>query len=198
MNRSQGSAPLNRGRGGRRLPAQVLAAWMAWKLLPALGLLLPLADPAAGASEPTEIRLKAALLYKFAQFTTWPGLPADEFNLCVLGENPFAEELEKLKVKKLFHLPVDVKYPATPEAAKACQVVYLNPEGRADLAKWVNALGTQPVLTVSDSPDAWRENAMIVLDVEPNGIKFRINLSAARAASLGMSAQMLQLAREVR
>lgn len=173
---------------------------MSWKkpLLFALSLLLPLAGSVVGASEPTEIQLKAVLLYKFAQFTTWPSLPADQFTLCVLGENPFGDELGKLKGKKLFQLPVNVKYPATPEAAKSCQVAYLNPEERADLVKWVNALGTHPVLTVSDSPDAWRENAMIVMDVEPNGIKFRINLSAARAASLGMSAQMLQLAREVR
>lgn len=171
-----------------------------WKksLLSALSLLLPLVGPVAQASEPTETQLKAVLLYKFAQFTTWPSLPADEFNLCVLGDNPFADELDKLKAKKLFQLPVNVKYPATAEAAKSCQVVYLNPEGRADLVKWMNVLGTQPVLTVSDSPDAWRENTMIVLDVEPNGIKFRINLSTARAANLGMSAQMLQLAREVR
>ncbi|MGZ8218635.1 YfiR family protein [Methylomagnum sp.] len=169
--------------------------WTSWALL--LGL-LPMAAAPAHAVEPTENQLKAVLLYKFAQFTTWPSLPTGEFTLCVLGENPMAGELDKLKAKKLFQLPVNIKQPTTAEAAKACQVVYLNPSGRADLVKWIGVLDSLPVLTVSDSPDAWRESAMIVLDVEPNGIKFRINLSAARAANLGMSAQMLQLAREVR
>lgn len=170
----------------RGLPCLLLGWWIALAGMPAF------------AADITEYELKAALLYKFAQFTTWRSLPATEFTLCVLGENPFGDELDKLVEKKLFQLPVKIKHPASAEAARPCQIAYLNPDGRRELAKWVGAFGILPILTISDAPDAWREEVMIVFTVEPNGVKFKINLTAARAAGFTLNAQMLRLAQEVR
>ncbi len=164
----------------------------------ALGLLLLLAGPAALAAEPTENQLKAALLYKFAQFTTWPTPAAEAFNICVLGENPFGEELDSLKKKTLRDQPVDVIYLTAPDAARNCHLVYLNPPDRRQLTRWMEMLKSRPILTVSDDQDGWREGVMIVFEVEPNGVKFNVNLTAARAANFSISAQMLKLAREVR
>lgn len=184
----------------RRPRLAALAAplqWL-WRLSCLCPLLAMLASPAVRPADTTELQLKAALIYKFAQFTNWPSLAGAEFKLCVLGEAAFAEELEKLRTKTLSRLPVSIGYPATAEAAKSCQVVYLNPEARSDLARWRAALNGLPILTVSDFPEAWQADAMIVFSVEPGGAKFKINLSAARAVGLSMSAQMLQLAQQVR
>lgn len=173
---------------------RLIRRWAPLWLLP----LWLLAGPTAHGADTTESQLKAALLYKFAQFATWPSLPSDEFRLCVLGESPLVDDLEKLKTKSLFRLPVNIGYPASAAAAKSCQVIYLNPASPGELSKWRGALSNLPILTVSDAPEAWQENMMIVFEVAPGGVKFRINLSAARAAGLSLSAQMLQLAREVR
>jgi hypothetical protein len=54
------------------------------------------------------------------------------------------------------------------------------------------------VLVVGTRPEAWRAGVAIALLNEPQGLAFSINLSEARRRGLGLSAQMLKLAREVR
>lgn len=163
-----------------------------------LSLLLAVTDLSKGVEALTESQLKVALLYKFAQFTVWPALPDEAFDFCILGENRFGEDLDALAGKKLHDKPLKITYPATPEAARGCQLAYLNFPDSKQLAHWIDILASAPVLTVSESPDAWRKGVMVVFEVEPNGVSFSINLTAARDANLSLSAQMLKLAKDVR
>jgi hypothetical protein len=168
-----------------------------------LGLLLivltlgPAVAPAR-ADTADEYLLKAALLYKFAQFTEWPVFPTAEFRLCILGQDPFVEATDTLRGKLLKHAPVAVAKLSTADEVKACQAVFVNPPNAGQLRQWMANLKGQPILTISDSPDAWQQGVMILMINEPNRIAFSINLTAARQAGLNFQAQMLQLAREVR
>lgn len=158
-----------------------------------------LCGDAADADSFSEYELKAAFLYKFAQFVTWPNMPAlDRFNLCLFGSDPFRGQLANFEGKALDNLSVAVKYPASLEAAKACQVLFLNPPHRQDLGNWIRELDDLPILTVSDAPGAWDDDVKIVLTTEPNRISFRINLTATHHAGLKLSSNLLKLAREIK
>lgn len=169
------------------------------KILAALlGLLAFLACGSPAAVDATEEQLKVAFLHKFIQFTAWPQLPTDDFRICMLGEDSLHGNLNYLTNKRIFQLPVTVHYLVPADSVASCQVVYLNPPNRGALQRWRRFLANQPILTVSDDADAWDENVIIVFALEPNGIRFKANLTAARAAGLFLRSQMLELAREVR
>ena len=168
-----------------------LLSWLA-----ALAFALP---GAAGWSETAdEFELKAAYIYRFAQFTTWPNPPAGEFNFCIQGDHPIRAGLNKLQGKTLQDAPVNVLRVDSAEAAGACHVLFLHLDRPRELAEWMAALRSRPVLVVSDSPAAFQEKAMIVFAMEPNRVTFRINLTVARDSGLFLSSQMLKLAQEVR
>jgi hypothetical protein len=77
-------------------------------------------------------------------------------------------------------------------------VLVLGHDEPAQLRRWLRELGDAPVLVVGTRPEAWRAGVAIALLTEPQGLAFSINLSEARRRGLGLSAQMLKLAREVR
>lgn len=145
-----------------------------------------------------ENELKAAYIYRFAQFTTWPNSPAGGFNFCIQGDHPVEEGLRKLQGKIVQNAPVSVQRVDSAEAATACHVLFLHIDRPKELAEWMTALRSRPVLVVSDSPNAFQEKAIIVFAMEPNRVTFRINLTEARDSGLFLSSQMLKLAQEVR
>lgn len=169
-------------------------------LLPAWLSFLPLAfgGTAGWAETADESELKAAYIYRFAQFTAWATPPSGKFDFCVQGQHSVGEGLRKLRGKTVQGAPVNVVRVDSPEAAKTCHVLFLRPTKRSELVEWVSALAARPILLVSDSPDAFQENVTIVFAVEPNRVTFKINLSRARASGLFLSAQMLKLAQEIR
>ena len=169
------------------------------KLLSRLAALAFALPGAAGWAETAdEHELKAAYIYRFAQFTTWPNPPAGEFNFCIQGDHPIGAGLSKLQGKTLQSVPVSVRRVDSAEAAGACHVLFLHLDKPKELAEWMAALHSRPVLVVSDSPNAFQERATIVFAMEPNRVTFRINLTEARDSGLALSGQMLKLAQEVR
>lgn len=160
--------------------------------------LLAGAEQAARGEAFSEYGLKAEFLYQFSKFVTWPQPLAKELALCVYGADPFDGGLAKFEGKTVSQLPVVIKRPATLEAAKACQVLFLNPKLPAELPRCLQALEGLPILTVSDLPDAWADGVQIVLVTEPNRVSFRINLSAANRAGLALSSHLMRLARDIK
>ncbi len=154
---------------------------------------------AAGWSETAdEFELKAAYIYRFAQFTTWPDPPAGEFNFCIRGDHAVGDGLRKLQGKTVQNAPVSVRRVDSAEATGACHVLFLHLDKPRELAEWMAALHSRPVLVVSDSPNAFQEKVTIVFAMEPNRVTFRVNLTEARDSGLFLSSQMLKLAQEVR
>ncbi|QPF73098.1 YfiR family protein [Roseateles sp. DAIF2] len=165
--------------------------WLVWLLL----------APAAAAAEPLpeEARLKAAFIYRFAQFTDWPPPPLRGFVLCLAGASPeLASALREQAQRPWGGFTPELQLPERPEQARHCQLLVLGGLTRDELRRWVQALGASPVLLVADSPEAFRAGADIGLIQEPNSLAFRVNLSESRRRGLVLSSQMLKLAREVR
>lgn len=172
----------------------VLAVWVGQAML----------NHAAAANSPApgpaqeDAQLRAAFVYRFAQFTQWPPPPLREFTYCVAGHLAMQEAMQALTLKAHGVASVRMRYLTEPQQLAGCQLVLLGFGERADLQRWQAALANEPVLVVGESAEAFRNGAVIALVAEPNGLAFRINHTEAKRRGLVLSSQMLKLAREVK
>jgi hypothetical protein len=166
----------------------------AWAVL--AGLLPALVCHAAPTLD--DAQLKAAFIYRFAQFTQWPPPPLREFTYCVAGNAAMQSSLQALTAKAHGEASSRLRVLTDPQQAGQCQLLLLGFDERAELQRWTAALAAEPVLVVGDSAEAFRTGAVIALVAEPNGLAFRINHTEAKRRGLVLSSQMLKLAREVK
>ncbi len=153
----------------------------------------------AYADEAAEYTLKGAFLYNFALFTAWPEHTAENFNLCIYGQDPFNRDLDLLmKKKSINERKVLVHRIGTLDQLDQCQLVFISRAAIGHLTKVIGALQDKPVLTVTDSPGASQHGAVLNMNVNDDKVTFEANLIAARKAGLNLSSQLLRLATEVR
>ncbi len=149
--------------------------------------------------KPTEAQLKAAFLFNFGKYVTWPAINSERFSICILGRNPFGSTLDSIVAgETLGGKPATVRHVADAKETSDCQIVFISsseaghvPLILAALAKSGNAL------TVSDMPDFVQQGGMIQFVAEGNRVRFVVNLAAARRAGLLLSSELLKVARVV-
>lgn len=150
------------------------------------------------ADDEAEYTLKAAFLYNFAIFTTWPTRSTENFNLCIYGKDPFGKNFDALmKTKKINEKTVDIHRISAIDRLSQCQLVYISRSVIGDLANIIATLADKPVLTVADSPEAARKGVVINMNVIEDKVTFEANLLMAKKAELNLSSQLLRLATEV-
>lgn len=157
-----------------------------------------LAVTAGAAQVSDEAALKAAFVYRFAQFTQWPPPPMKDFTYCLAGSSDMGEALRNLAARQHEFSQVRVLTLTQAGQAAGCQLLVLSLLDRQEMLRWQQVLADAPVLIVADSPEALRSGAVIALAQEPNGLTFRINNTEAKRRGLTLSSQVLKLAREVR
>lgn len=153
---------------------------------------------AADTAATDEAQLRAAFVYRFAQYTQWPPPPLREFTYCVAGMDGDAEVWRQMSARPMAAATVQMQRIDSPRQAAQCQLLVLGFSDRAELRRWLGALADGPVLVIGNSPEAFRAGATIGLVLEPNGLTFRVNNTEAKRRGLILSSQMLKLAREVR
>jgi len=149
----------------------------------------------------TEYKIKAAFLYNFSRFVTWPEHDRKEngkFNLCILGSDPFRELLDPLSGKSVQKSSLNVKRLATLDQDHACQMIFISQTGNRDLKYIMSVLKGQPVLTVSDIEDFTTHGGIIQFKLADNKVRFNINIDNASHAGLTISSKLLSLATIVR
>jgi hypothetical protein len=175
-----------------------------WLVRAATAVALALAGPSlssahAQTANATEFELKAAYLYNFARFVDWPSATGGEFEICVLGADPFGPALDKV----VSGLSVRGRRVATrrvgnPVETAGCQVLFIAASEDRQLLMILESLGARAVLTVSDMPQFARRGGMIQFVTDANRVRFDVNLAPARDAGLMMKSDLLRVARTVR
>ena len=167
-----------------------------------LALTLWPAAPSAQPSPPTDAQVKAAFLYNFGKFVTWP--PAAErtdqpFVIGILGDDPFGDTLDQMIVDRAIRgRKVAVRrFTAVNEATTHCQLLFISASESSRLPEILSASSRSNVLTVSDLERFAERGGMIGFHVEDKRVRFDINAAAAAASGLAMSSQLLKLARSV-
>jgi hypothetical protein len=153
--------------------------------------------PTLSARETPEYRLKAAVLYNFAQFTDWPANTGPTLKLCIPWQDPFGKAIDTLQDKAVGERHITILRGASIASLKECNLVFIPASAIGDLPQILNDLGHSPVLTVAESPGAARRGVALNLGVSQNRITFEANLKAARAVGLELEPALLRLATEV-
>jgi hypothetical protein len=150
------------------------------------------------AQDVTEPALKAAFIYNFARFTTWPpDLPAtDSFVICVLGDTAVGDALERAVAgRQLMDRPITITRvnPATPK--RTCRILYVSGVPVREAAAVVAELRETPVLTISNVEGFASAGGMTQFFFEHGQLRFRIHLESAKRAGLQISSRLLVMAR---
>jgi hypothetical protein len=144
-----------------------------------------------------ESALEAAFLYNFALFIEWPEYPANEFRICVLGNDRVLAALEPIKKKQVKEHPVSVEKISSETQALSCQVLFVGQTEHAAIHSLAGKLGNAPVLVVSEENGYNPKDVIISLVKLQGRIGFKINLTAAEANSMTVSSKLLKHALQV-
>ncbi|GAB2848798.1 hypothetical protein GCM10027277_16200 [Pseudoduganella ginsengisoli] len=171
-----------------------------WSLLLALTCLpiFAYADP----SGPVERQIKAAYLYKFAGFVEWPEgsfvRPDSPVVIGVMAADALADQLEQTVAGHTANgRPLVVRKLKKGEAPGNVHILFLGAMDKAALAEVMNATRNQPLLTVSDSEEAYAYGSMINFVVADDRLRFEVALKPAATARIRISARMLSAAYRV-
>ncbi len=149
-----------------------------------------------------EYGLKAAYLYNFMKFVSWPSEALDgspeHIVVCVHGEDPFVDNLDKIDGKPVGQRSVVVHRREDLLDLSQCHVVFISSRNAEPLDQVLNEAATAGVLTVSDIEDFIHLGGMIGFKLTRNRLQFEINLTAAERAGLRLRSRLLRLAVDVR
>jgi hypothetical protein len=152
----------------------------------------------ARAQDVTEPALKAAFIYNFARFTTWPAhLPAtDSFVICVMGDAAVSEALTRAVTgRQLMDRPVAITPVASSAPKRGCRILYVSGMPVREAADVVGELKDAPVLTISNIEGFAAAGGMTQFFFESGQLRFRIHHESAKKAGLQISSRLLIMAR---
>ncbi|WP_020680088.1 YfiR family protein [Marinobacterium rhizophilum] len=155
------------------------------------------------ANSATETRIKAAFLFKFCHYVTWPdsAFPASDspINIGVIGSDDIARELQQAVAgRSIQQRPLHVRTYTAATLPDDIQLLYVGAAARAAAPRWLASLQGKPVLVVTDSRNGLDRGSSINFEVDGDRVRFDISLSAAQAHQLKLSSQLLSVARQVR
>jgi hypothetical protein len=155
-------------------------------------------QPAAVPERPVdEYRVKAAVLYNLAKFVSWPASafahPDAPFVICVLGTDPFGAKLDDVvRGHRVSHREVRAQRVSHP--GDGCHLLFVAQSEYRRLPDILEQSRGRRVLTVGEGEDFTTLGGMVGLRTKGNHVRFDINLAAATAEQLNVSARLLSLA----
>ena len=181
-------------------PAKVMGGRSPERVLWVLGVVVLVISPMCAQSAPAgEYQVKAAFLYNFAKFVEWPpGSFADRaapLRICVLGQDPFGEELRNIASDKIINgrrLVVDEV--ADLMAARSCHILFIASSKKAEMKQIIESLRGADVLTVGDTKGFAKMGGMINLVLDDDRVRFEVNQTAAEQTGLRISFKLLRVA----
>ena len=176
----------------------MIRAFLLRSLLFAFGSLVAVHATAQTLAPVAENELKAAYLYNFAMFTTWPGgRPAQEgaLSFCVYADDTQTASISTLQTRRIRERNIQIRSVLTPEETAGCHVLFIGGKAGDDVLRMLEAVRDSATLTVTDTLDAVRNSAVISMALDNGRLAFDVNLQNARRARLVLSSKLLKLAR---
>lgn len=146
----------------------------------------------------TEYEAKAAFLFNFIKFVSWPesvSVSRLDFVIATSASSPFRSGLETLTGKQVHGRTVRLVTYTDSQLPFPCDVVVV------DLATWSglpdemrDELRDRHVLSVGEEAEFANQGGVLTLLLVDEHLAFDINVEAARAAELVISANLLHLA----
>lgn len=171
-------------------------------ILAALCMALAPGMAVAADAESLEYAVKAAYLYKFGFFVTWPSTafasPSSAINLCVVGEDPLGATLDAtVSGQRVGGHPVVIRRLNTIGRDSGCHILFVGGSDTQRTSQTLVAVRGSGVLTVTD---AQGPGAMGIVNfvIKDNRVRFDIDENAAAQNGLIISSKLLSLALNVK
>lgn len=166
-----------------------------------VGCAIGLAAPARAVAQGTNLAyaVKAAYLYKFAPFVSWPPgtfpTTSSPFALCVIGRDPFGNLLERVTSgQTVYGRPIVIRRFETANRDTGCQIMYVAGSSAQPIPEALAAVRGTPVLTVTDGERDPGARGIINFVVQDDRVRFAIDDAAAAENRLTISSKLLSLA----
>lgn len=149
---------------------------------------------AENSAPPLEDAVKAAYIYKFAPFVTWPaGAGAAAFDICSIGADGVTALLPQVtQGQRIDDKAIRVRALAEAEAPTGCQILYV--AGPVPAGPVLDSVRGKPVLTVTSAAGA---HGIVQLVTVERHVRFDIDAKLASEGGLSISSKLLSLARQV-
>lgn len=168
-----------------------------WVLSVLFGATLASASTTAEAApnDPLEAAVKATYLYKFTAFVAWPdsafSAPSSPFVLCVEGDDPFGELLDRAVAgQSVGSHPVTLRRQPRFTGGSGCHLLYTTVPTAAPRG--------EPVLTITDSARNATRGAVITFVLQDDRVRFEIDANIAQDNRLTISSKLMSLAVDAR
>jgi hypothetical protein len=186
-------------RGGKILLPGI--AWLQiWIWLAGSGGAIIPRQAAAQAPPSQEYQVKAAFLFNFAQFITWPTNAFTEVQsplvIGILGTDPFGSVLDEIvRGEKANGHPLVVQRYRQIEEARGCHILFISESENKRVEDIFIKLKGRNILTVGDTDEFARRGGMIRFFTEKGKLRLLINPGATQQAGLEVSSRLLRLAK---
>jgi len=149
-----------------------------------------------------EYEIKAAYLFNLGSFIYWPDSEmekAEKFHICLLGENPFGDNLDFVvqEINQVQERPVQLSYFSTVSQVDVCHVVFISSSEQLRLSDIFQQLQNKPILTVSDMEQFIIAGGMVQFFPRDGKIRLMLDPQAFTDSGLKPSAHLMQIAKTI-
>lgn len=188
---------------GQGFPSVRIGALQSAALLVLVLWLTVVPGRAAASGEELEDRVKAAFIFKFANYVEWP---VDTFaaadapiRIAVMGADPLAAELATMVVGRTVQgRPLAIRRMAAGESIAGVHVIFIGAAQAPGLRRVMEESPTEATLVVTDFQGALELGSMINFAPVERRLKFEIALDNAEKRRLKLSSRLLAVALGVR
>jgi hypothetical protein len=169
--------------------------------------LVAMALVGSGAAQPdalqaSERTIKAAFLFKFAEYVDWPATPVQRpgspFVFGVLGSGALADDLLRMTANRtLGERPIRVRRLDPGDVIDDLNVLFIAADEQAKLDELLASAKGHPILTVTESEGALTNGSVINFTVNGERVRFEVSLDAAQGNSLRLNSRLLAVAERV-
>ena len=160
------------------------------------------ADPGPQAGSVPVTSMRAAFLFRFAQFTEWPAdalPPAAPIAFCAVGDPETADALDRtVRQQSINGHALVVRREVEDGGARACHVLFIGHAAGKAGPELIRSVAGAPVLTVSEEAAFAESGGIVQLYTERARMRFAVNVDTALRQRLRLSSQLLSLARIVK
>ena len=144
--------------------------------------------------------VKAAFLYNFTRFVTWPaGIPpgSEPFRLCVVADPETTEAVGRTMTGETVNSrPAETRVPRTADEIRQCQLLFIGRESESRSKPLLDAAQRLPILVVGDGEEFPERGGAIGFVVENGKLRFDIHARNAERGGLSISSRLLNVARK--
>jgi hypothetical protein len=146
-----------------------------------------------------EDQVKAAYIFNFTKFTTWPessfANPKSPIIIGIYEKDPFGVLIDELVKDELVKgRSIVIKRIKRGEQISPCHVLYVHRSNKIDPDEILTSLRGEGVLTLSDIDDFTKKGGIVKFYQDDGKMKFEVNAQEVSRSGITISSRLLRLA----